>query len=159
MLVYHSSDQCFNCPDTLHSRDSLDFGKGFYVTRFKDQADKYAERFLKLDKDAYLHVFEFIADPEMKVKVFNSYDKEWLKFVCACRKGEDIYKQYDIIEGGVANDKVFQTVDLYMSGLYNEEQALQKLVYEMPNNQLCFITQRAIDKCLRFIEYKKYNHG
>ena len=95
----------------------------------------------------------------MKIKIFDSYDEEWLNFVCACRKGQDIYKQYDIIEGGVANDKVFQTVDLYMSGIYNKEQALQNLAYEMPNNQLCFITQRAIDKCLKFVEYKKYNHG
>lgn len=27
----------------------------------------------------------------------------------------------------------------------------QNLSYEMPNNQICFITQRAIDRCLRFI--------
>lgn len=159
MLVYHSSDQCFECPDVLHSREALDFGKGFYVTRLKDQADKYANRFLRLDKDAFLHVFEFTPDQKMKIKVFDSYDEEWLNFVCACRKGHDIYKQYDIIEGGVANDKVFQTVDLYMTGIYNKDQALQNLAFEMPNNQLCFITQRAIDKCLRFIEHKKYNHG
>lgn len=159
MLVYHSSDQCFESPDVLHSRDALDFGKGFYVTRLKEQADKYAKRFMKLDKVAFLHVFEFTPDPKMKIKIFDSYDEEWLDFVCACRKGDQIYKQYDIIEGGVANDKVFQTVDLYLSGIYNKEQALQNLAYEMPNNQLCFITQEAIDKCLRFIEYKKYTNG
>lgn len=159
MLVYHASDQCFEYPDVLHSRNALDFGKGFYVTRLKDQADKYANRFLRLNKDAFLHIFEFIPDSELKIKIFDSYDEEWLNFVCACRKGQDIYKQYDIIEGGVANDKVFQTVDLYMSGIYNKEQALQNLAYEMPNNQLCFITQRAIDKCLKFVEYKKFNHG
>ncbi len=32
MLVYHSSDQCFTIPDVNHSRNALDFGKGFYVT-------------------------------------------------------------------------------------------------------------------------------
>ena len=40
MLVYHSSDQRFTSPDVLHSRNALDFGKGFYVTRFKEQAEK-----------------------------------------------------------------------------------------------------------------------
>ena len=159
MLVYHSSDQCFENPDVLHSRDALDFGKGFYVTRLKEQAEKYAKRFLRLNKDAFLHIFEFTPYPELKIKVFDSYNEEWLNFVCACRKGQDIYKQYDIIEGGVANDKVFQTVDLYMAGIYNKEQALQNLSYEMPNNQLCFITQKAIDKCLKLIGYKNYTNG
>ena len=159
MLVYHSSDQCFERPDVLHSRDALDFGKGFYVTRLKDQAEKYANRFLRLNKDAYLHIFEFTPDIELRIKFFDSYNEEWLNFVCACRKGQDIYRQYDIIEGGVANDKVFQTVDLYMAGIYNKEQALQNLAFEMPNNQLCFITQKAIDKCLKLIGYKKYTNG
>ena len=159
MLVYHTSDQCFNAPDVRHSRDALDFGKGFYVTKLIEQAEKYANRFLKIDRDAYLNVFDYSPDSDMKVKVFESYDEEWLDFVCKCRKGNDVYKQYDIIEGGVANDKVFQTVDLYMAGIYNKEQALQNLAYEKPNHQLCFITQKAIDRCLKFIEHKKYSHG
>ena len=79
--------------------------------------------------------------------------------MCSCRSGKSDYLKYDIIEGGVANDKVFQTVDLYMAGVFNREQALQKLVYEMPNNQLCFITQKAIDNCLKFIEYQEYTNG
>ena len=155
MLVYHSSDHCFVSPDVLHSREALDFGKGFYVTRLKEQAEKYAKRFIRLGNEAYLHIFEYYPDPDMRVKIFGSYDEEWLDFVCCCRKGNNIYKEYDIIEGGVANDKVFRTVDLYMAGIYNKEQALQNLAFEKPNNQLCFITQRAIDNCLRFVEHNK----
>lgn len=159
MLVYHSSNQQFVKPDILHSREALDFGKGFYVTRLKDQAEKYASRFLRAGEDAYMLIFEYTSDSDMRIKIFDSYNEEWLDFVCSCRKGGDVYKQYDIIEGGVANDKVFQTVDLYMAGVYNKEQALQNLAYEMPNNQLCFITQEAIDRCLAFIEHKTYAHG
>lgn len=151
MLVYHTSDQHFTSPDVNHSRDALDFGKGFYVTRLKEQAVLYADRFTKVGVNAYLHIFEFINDPNLKIKKFDSYDEEWLDFVCSCRKGNDDYKQYDIIEGGVANDKVYQTVDLYMTGIYNKDQALQKLIYEKPNNQICFISQKAIDHCLKFI--------
>jgi hypothetical protein len=159
MLVYHTSDQCFDSPDVKHSRDALDFGKGFYVTRLIEQADKYSSRFLRAGKDAYLHIFEYTPDSDMRIRTFEAYDEAWLDFVCNCRKGKDAYKQYDIIEGGVANDKVFQTVDLYMAGVYNKEQALHNLAYEMPNNQLCFITQEAIDRCLKFIEHRKYTHG
>lgn len=159
MLVYHTSDQLFTTPDTEHSRAALDFGKGFYVTRLKEQAEKYGVRFLRSGRAANLHTFEYTPDANMKVKIFSSYDEEWLDFVCDCRKGKDAYKLYDIIEGGVANDKVFQTVDLYITGIYNKQQALQNLAYEMPNNQLCFITQRAIDRCLRFIDHKPLSHG
>ncbi len=155
MLVYHTSDSQFELPDVVHSRDALDFGKGFYVTRLKEQAALYANRFLGIGKDAFLHTFEYTPCDEMNVKVFETYDEAWLDFVCGCRSGDKTYTNFDIIEGGVANDKVFRTVDLYMSGIYSKEQALKKLIYEKPNHQLCFITQRAIDKCLKFIEYKK----
>lgn len=153
MLVYHTSNELFSSPDVVHSRDALDFGKGFYVTRLKEQAVKYADRFKKIGINAYLHTFEYTADPNLKIKQFNYYNEEWRDFVCSCRRGNDDYKQYDIIEGGVANDKVYQTVDLYMTGIYNKEQALQKLIYEKTNNQICFITQKAIGNCLRFIEH------
>lgn len=159
MLVYHSSNQQFTDPDVVHSREALDFGKGFYVTRLKEQAEKYAYRFLRSGEDAYMHIFEFTTDPTLKTKIFHAYDEEWLDFVCSCRKGGSDYNKYDIIEGGVANDKVFQTVDLYMAGVYNKEQALQNLAYEMPNNQLCFITQKAIERCLTFVEHRIYKHG
>lgn len=155
MIVYHSSDQCFSTPDVDHSREALDFGKGFYVTRLKDQAEKYADRYLRIGSEAYLHVFDYTPTSEMRIKIFDSYNEEWLDFVCNCRQGNEIYKKYDIIEGGVANDKVFRTVDLYMAGIYNKEQALANLAYEKPNHQICLATQRAIDKCLKFIEHIK----
>lgn len=159
MLVYHSSNRQFTNPDAMHSREALDFGKGFYVTKLKEQAVKYANRFLRAGEDAYMHIFEYTPNSELRIKVFDAYNEEWLDFVCSCRNGGDDYKQYDIVEGGVANDKVFQTVDLYMAGVYNKEQALQNLMYEMPNNQLCFITQKAIDSCLVFVEHTIYCHG
>ncbi|MBD5179710.1 MAG: DUF3990 domain-containing protein, partial [Bacteroidales bacterium] len=66
MLVYHSSDQCFREPDVVHSRDALDFGRGFYVTRLKEQAEKYAKRFLRAGNDAYLHIFDYTPDSDMQ---------------------------------------------------------------------------------------------
>ena len=46
MLIYHASDTIVKKPDTLHSRLNLDFGKGFYATRIKEQAMRYAEKFI-----------------------------------------------------------------------------------------------------------------
>lgn len=71
MLVYHSSDQCFFAPDTDHSRNALDFGKGFYVTKLKEQAEKYASRFLRIGNDAFIHIFDYSPNPDMAVKTFD----------------------------------------------------------------------------------------
>ena len=41
MKVYHGSIEVVKSPDVLHSYRPLDFGKGFYVTTVKEQADLY----------------------------------------------------------------------------------------------------------------------
>lgn len=60
-----------------------------------------------------------------------------------------IVPEYDIVIGGVANDKVFNTVELYFEGLVDKKEALNRLRYEKPNLQVCFRTEEAI-KALRF---------
>ena len=44
MIVYHGSDQIVKNPDTLHSYRALDFGKGYYVTTVREQAERWARR-------------------------------------------------------------------------------------------------------------------
>lgn len=82
-------------------------------------------------------------------KNFPEYDMEWLEFVVACRHGED-NTNYDIVEGGVANDQVIDTVEDYENGRITTEQALDQLKYKKPNNQICFRNQEVIDKFLHF---------
>ena len=65
------------------------------------------------------------------------------------RRGEDI-SDYDIVMGGVANDKVFNTVELFFDGLIDKGEAIKRLRYERPNMQIVFRTQKVIDACLRF---------
>ena len=67
--------------------------------------------------------------------------------------GSKIYQDYDIIEGGIANDKVFNTVELYFQNLIDKETALFRLKYEKPNNQICFINQEIQDAVLHFESY------
>lgn len=45
MIVYHGSSIEVAKPDIYHSRDNVDFGKGFYITSIKEQAAKWAARF------------------------------------------------------------------------------------------------------------------
>ena len=67
----------------------------------------------------------------------------------ACRKGI-IIGNYDIVKGGIANDKVFRTVDLFFSGDITKEEALRRLLFELPNDQLCIRSQKILDNYLTF---------
>ncbi|MBQ7575660.1 MAG: DUF3990 domain-containing protein, partial [Bacteroidales bacterium] len=57
-----------------------------------------------------------------------------------------------IIEGGIANDRVVDTVNLYSLGLMDEETALSRLSEHQPNNQICILNQEIIEKYLSFKE-------
>ncbi|MCR5780975.1 MAG: DUF3990 domain-containing protein [Bacteroidaceae bacterium] len=90
MKLYHSSTQAVEHPDINHSRDYLDFGKGFYLTSIYDQAVRYGQRFIRRNRPAWLNTYEFSDNVEgWKVLRFESYDKSWLDFVSKCRAGED----------------------------------------------------------------------
>ena len=88
MRLYHASTCCIEKPDVLHSRDKLDFGRGFYLTALRDQAVRYAERFTLRGKDAFINEYELDDEtPEFVTKSFPSYNEEWLDYVTLCRKG------------------------------------------------------------------------
>ncbi|MDE6651658.1 MAG: DUF3990 domain-containing protein [Paramuribaculum sp.] len=155
MKLYHSSNIVIKSPLTNRSRDFLDFGKGFYLTTLKDQAVRYGERFVRRGKDAWLNTFILQYEPnDWKVKIFNSYDEDWLLFVSKCRAGLDD-TDYDMVIGGIANDKVILTLDRYFNGEISVETALGLLKFEKPNNQICIRSQRMIDLCLTHIESLK----
>ena len=150
MEVYHASTVVVDSPDTTHSRDFLDFGPGFYVTTLQDQAVKYGARFINRGKNAILNIYELADDlSKWKVITFKQYDEAWLDFVTEYRQGR-VVGNYDVIIGGIANDKVFRTIDLYFAGDISKEECLRKLVFEKPNNQICIRSQQVLNECLTF---------
>ena len=50
MKIYHGSTIIVEEPLVSFGRDNLDFGKGFYTTDLKNQAEKWVERFVSLGK-------------------------------------------------------------------------------------------------------------
>ena len=150
MEVYHASTVVVDSPDTTHSRDFLDFGPGFYVTTLQDQAVKYGARFINRGKNAILNIYELADDlSKWKFITFKQYDEAWLDFVTECRQGR-VVGNYDVIIGGIANDKVFRTIDLYFAGDISKEECLRKLVFEKPNNQICIRSPQVLNECLTF---------
>ena len=86
-----------------------------------------------------------------KVLRFESYDKAWLDFVSKCRAGEDD-TDYDMVVGGIANDRVILTLDRYFAGELSQEEALGLLKYEKPNIQYCIRSEQMLQDCLTFVE-------
>lgn len=151
MILYHGSYTEVVKPDVTHSRRNVDFGPGFYTTPLREQAEKWCKRFTDKGQGAVVSVYRFSEDKlaEYKVLKFDSYSEEWLDFVLNCRRGIDT-TSYDVVMGGVANDKVFNTVELFFEGLIDKTEAIKRLRYEKPNMQIVFRTQEVVEACLRF---------
>lgn len=151
MRLYHSSNVIVEQPDIRHSRQYLDFGRGFYLTTIHEQAVRYAQRFKRRGQPAWLNIYELSCDVlRWNILRFDSYDKEWLDFVARCRDGENV-GDYDMIVGGIANDKVILTLDRYFMGEISREEALGLLKYEKPNIQYCIRSERMLRECLTYI--------
>ena len=153
MIVYHGSYMEVADPDVYHSRDSVDFGKGFYITLVKEQASKWAARFKRNKGKGFITIYEFDMEQckeKYKMLEFDGYTEEWLDFITSCRKKENI-SDYALVVRGVANDKVFNTIELYFDGLIERKEAIKRLRYEKPNLQICIRGQSIINE---FMAYK-----
>jgi len=152
MIVYHGTTMEIIHPDVKHSKKYLDFGEGFYLTTYEEQAKKWAVRKgMRQGKKAIVNVYEMFENWEKyKVLSFSEENEKWLDFVCACRRGEMLNAEYDIIVGNVADDDVFKTVDMYFRGLWDKQKVLEELRYYKMNNQICIVKQEILEQILVF---------
>jgi hypothetical protein len=152
MIVFHGSFLVVEKPSVGYSKRFLDFGAGFYVTADRKQAESWAKRkAVRLIGKPIVNVYNLSDNlTEYKGLFFENEDIAWLDFVAKCRKGNEVYKQYDFISGSVANDDVFATVDMYMRGIWDMERALSEIKYYETSHQICLISQMLISKELRF---------
>ena len=109
--LFHGSNVVVDRPLVGIGRGALDFGEGFYVTALHGQAEEWAKNKARyyMQTEGVVSVYDF--DMEAAIKAFRfhkfeHYDCEWLHFIVNNRRGGEEWKQWDIIEGGVANDRV-----------------------------------------------------
>ena len=156
MILYHGGTEAVMHPDCKKGRPDLDFGQGFYVTLLQDQAEGFARRKARDRKSKpVISVYEFDYEAAIEDCVylnFEFYDETWLDFVVESRSGLKPWSSYDIVEGGVANDRVIDTVELYTIGILDKASALGRLSEHQPNHQICILSQTILDKYLKFVE-------
>ncbi len=156
MRLYHGSTVEVKNPNLRYSRKTTDFGRGFYTTTQKEQAEHWTSIKFERAKDAtkrVVSVYEFddsiLISSDIRIREFNGADEAWLNFVVDSRAG--VEHEYDLVFGPVANDKVFTVVNLYESGVLDAAAAIAELKTYKTYNQLSFHTSRVLEK-LMFVE-------
>lgn len=153
--LYHGSTVAVRKPSLRPGRPNADFGKGFYTTSNLEQAVRWAH--IKQEREeterAVVSIYEFdeslLENPDLIIRQFTGADEPWLYFVTDCRKSRP--HEFDLVQGPVANDKVFTTVNLFESGVLSAEAAILQLKAYKTYDQLSFHTDRVI-KTLNFVE-------
>ena len=149
MILYHGSNVIVDQPKLIRQNRYLDFGFGFYTTTNREQAVNFAQKVTDRRKmgEATLNIYsvnEAVAFQECKVLQFDSPDEAWLDFVAANRQGTYQGEKDDLIYGAVANDDVYRTIALYMTGVLDKEQTLSSLKIRKLFNQLVFATEKSL---------------
>lgn len=168
MLLYHGSYCAVHKPELEKCSPYKDFGRGFYVTTSKKQAERFvpsairkAVRFGTLEDghdDGVVTVYRFTLPSSLRLCEFDSADVAWLHCVAAHRQKSafpDVRREmeeYDLIAGKMANDQTNATLTAYLAGLYGrigepetDRTCIRRLMPERLENQICLRTQAALD--------------
>lgn len=96
--------------------------------------------------DAYVTVYEVEDEKlsELRILRFDRPDEEWLRFVASNRRGNSVVGKWDLICGPVANDQTMPVLSLYLDGMYDEQEAIKRLLPQKLKDQYTFITEKAI---------------
>ena len=143
--LYHGSNVLVEKPQIIVSGYYKDFGYGFYCTNIETQARKWA---LTKKGDSIISVFSYKQDNDLKILSFPKMTDEWLDFVVDCRRGIKHY--YDIVEGPMADDQIWDYVEDFMEGNISREAFWVLAKFKYPTHQIVFCTQRSLE-AIKFV--------
>ncbi len=143
-IIYHGSKEEVEFPEIRKAYYNKDFYFGFYCTLIEEQAVRWATRF---GKPGIVNRYKLIADESLNVLKFEKMTEEWLDFIVACRSGKS--HQYDIVEGPMADDTIFNYVQDYIDGRITRTAFWELAKFRYPTHQISFHTVRALD-CIQF---------
>ncbi|MDE6974220.1 MAG: DUF3990 domain-containing protein [Lachnospiraceae bacterium] len=144
MVLYHSSKEIVEFPEIRKSRYTKDFSWGFYCTNNFKQALRWANRG---EGDPVINYYTYERNDKLSILKFDSMTDEWLDFIAQCRSGET--HRYDIVEGPMANDTVWNYVNDFLSGRISRRQFWALAEFRYPTHQMSFHTLAALD-CLTY---------
>lgn len=155
MILYHGSNIDIDKIDLTKSNPYKDFGKGFYLSADKQQAQRMAEQrtSILLEGKPTLNKYQFdetiLNDNSLKILCFEEYSEDWANFVLKNRDFniEQPCHNYDIVYGPIADDGVTFQLRRYKTGMISLEQLVNELKYSKGITfQYYFGTELAISK-------------
>lgn len=139
-IVYHGSYMKIEYPEIRKHKFTKDFSWGFYCTKIKDQAEKWALKFNNPIVNQYL----VDSLSELKVLSFDDYCDEWLEFVVHCRNGG--IHEYDVVIGPMADDTIYNYIDAYIAGQLKKDKFFEDMKFKYATHQISFHTIKALDR-------------
>ena len=144
MLIMHGSNMKVPNPEIRKAKFNKDFGDGFYCTRIEAQAYRWATRY----NEGYINYYEFTPADGLSTLTFPQMTEEWLDFVAQCRNGGT--HNYDIVDGPMANDEVYNYVADFLSGVITRAAFWELVKFRYPTHQLCFHNDKSLQS-LKFL--------
>ena len=139
MEVYFGSNRIVNQPKIITDGYYKDFGYGFYCTNIKKQAKRWA---LTKRGESIVNIYSYSDISSQKAKIFSEMTEEWLQFVVDCRRG--IEHNYDIVEGPMADDQIWDYVEDYMAGNIKKSAFWELVKFKYPTHQIVFCTEQSL---------------
>jgi len=143
-MLYHAGKQMFEIPEIRVTKYTKDFSWGFYCTKDLTQAIRWANRGFG---EPVVNKYEYHEAGNLKKLVFDKMTDDWLDFIAACRNGDS--HDYDIVEGPMADDTVWNYVNDFLNGNISREQFWMLAAFKHPTHQISFHTQKALE-CLKY---------
>ncbi|MBR1757418.1 MAG: DUF3990 domain-containing protein [Lachnospiraceae bacterium] len=140
--LFHAGYQVIKRPDLKIGRKNADFGQGFYLS----DKEAFSKRWARERKGEQVYINKYLlATKDLKIKRF-SRDREWFEYIVANRAArEDLYADYDVIIGPIANDTIYNTWGIITSGMIPKEIALELLLLGPAYEQTVIKTEKAAD--------------
>lgn len=152
MILYHGSNSAIERIDLSKSRPYKDFGRAFYLSAEKEQAQEMA-RFKTITAGGVETVTSFLIEDlaSLNVLSFDSYTKEWAEFVYNNRDERQLFTHpYDIVYGPIANDTVGVQIRDLRERKISLDHFLENLKYHKGITfQYAFCTELAVSKLIR----------
>jgi hypothetical protein len=155
MKLYHGTNIDFSEIDLAKSFPLKDFGKGFYLTTIREQAERMAKRKQEaLGGKAIVQEYEFdenvLHKDDLKALVFEGTTPEWATFIFNNRSRNKNYRHdYDIVVGPIADDGVAFLINQYTTGAVTLAQFTRMLKFKKLSNQYFFGTEKAVKQLRR----------
>lgn len=157
MILYHGGIMIVDKPEIIDTGRTLDFGKGFYTTTSREQAENWIRIKTRRENlaEGVLSIYEIPDDyqekRELQIKVFEGASDEWLQFILNNRLKKSYVHSYDIVSGPVADDRVYACLNAFENKFMTFEAAIHELRTYKLADQISFHTYKGL-RLIKFLD-------